>query len=103
MSKLWVRLYAMVKADCECFVLLAWHGRIARDFMGETPIYTPQLQSALAPCQLVWDEPKFCELKHAETRHPSILPVARHLWRRASGRMVALRRIGDLISKLVHP
>jgi len=24
--------------------------------------YAPQLQSALAPCQLVWHEPKFCEL-----------------------------------------
>jgi len=34
---------------------------------GWKPLYTPQLQSALAPCQLVWREPKVCELKHAET------------------------------------
>ena len=37
---------------------------------GETPLYTPQLQTALAPRQLVWPEPKFCELKHAETPPP---------------------------------
>ena len=38
--------------------------------MGFQPLCTLQLQSALAPCQLVWHEPKFCELKHAETPPP---------------------------------
>ena len=38
--------------------------------MGVSPLYTPQLQNALAPCQLVWHEPKFCELKHAEFPPP---------------------------------
>ena len=37
---------------------------------GSLPLYTPQLQSVLAPCQLVWHEPKFWELKHAETPPP---------------------------------
>jgi len=48
-----------------------WH-------LSAAPVSVLQLQSASAPCQLVWHEPKFCELKHAETpaTRPFFHPLA---------------------------